>query len=247
MRTNIFVKHYRFVNLTTTCIQSIFEHTARGDWTLTVLDASKDFPAEWIVETPTRGLCLVRTIPSETDLIASFNAAIRQFPAEFYLCLNNDIIVAPQWLEAMETCLQRNPRIGIVAPLYDQADGGWLHFAAPHPSEPEWKTYLSENLAQPGTYRILPHVDNCAWGFTQTLVERIGLPDERFKGAGWGANLDFCWRARQVGFLVVASDGSFVHHGHRMTYGKLDPDYAVKATAERDRVLREKYGTRPIW
>lgn len=248
MHIHIFIKHYRLSKLTDACIASIpdgcasvsNEHTAY----LSVIDGSAE-EAPFVQRAVAPPATIMPLMPN-LGLIASFNWAIQQQKADFYICLNNDVVLAPRWLEGMVKVLQMNHRIGIVAPLYDQEDGGWLHFPAPAYDSPSWKPYLALNLPEPGNYRILPHVDNCAWGFTQRLINSIGLPDERFAGAGWGANLDYCWRAREAGFLVVAADGAFVHHGHRKTWGQ-EPGYVEAQTEMRDRLLKEKYGGRRIW
>jgi cephalosporin hydroxylase len=105
------------------------------------------------------------------------------------------------------------------------------------PEHPERATWVDAHLGASDSVQVTRHVDNCAWAFSQRLIDDIGLPDGAFPGAGWGANLDYCYRAREAGWLVVAARGSFISHRHRATYGRIDPDYA--ANAERHRA--------PVW
>ena len=236
MKSIVFVKHWRLHDVTHACVASVLDNTEEN-YFIVVIDGSADeepytFPNQ---------LVSVKPLIPNLGLIESFNRFIRAMDADLWVCLNNDVIVADRWLEAMIACIKREPRIGVIAPLYDQPGGGWLERSAPPPSDPRWQNHLDKFLAPPGVFAIYPHVDNCAWAFTKRLVDVIGLPDEQFTGAGWGANLDFCYRARKAGFLVAASLGSFVHHSGARTYGG-DPSYRSRSEASRDEILRRKYG-----
>lgn len=237
MKVTVLVKHYQRSDLTDACVESIRRSTPEPH-RLMVIDGSAD-EQPWKSSHPE-----VRVVPvlSDLGLIASFNPFI-DGSADLWLCLNNDVIVSRRWMEGILVALACSPEVGIIAPLYDDPGGAWLYF--PPPPYPvrseEWQAHLDAALPPPGVLQFVKHVDNCAWGFTQRLVDAVGLPDERFTGAGWGANLDYCYRARRAGFLVAVSRGSFVHHAKAATYGA-DLEYRRKAEEARDRVLREKYG-----
>lgn len=235
MNIQILVKHYKFTDLTCDCIVSLKRSDLHGA-TITVIDSSNDF----------KYMCQMydvnhEVISNDIGLIESFNRFINK-DADIVIELNNDVYVHPQWLTAILKVFE-NKKIGIVAPMYSQPDGAYLYFPCPYkPQESEWEKYLNDNLPRPGTFAIHNHVDNCAWSFTKELINKIGLPDGNFKGAGWGANLDYCYRARKAGFLVASSSGSYIYHNHRGTYGKIDPNYVENAMKQRDEYLTEKYG-----
>lgn len=232
MRTLALVKHYRFADLTDACLWSISASAIPLETTVRVIDSTPDadyrFPGVDVVKSD-----------NAIGLIESFNQWIDGFH-DLYVCLNNDVVVHPRWLVGLQEAF--TGQVGIAAPLYDQPGGAWLELIPPYPPDtPERAAWLDAHL-RPHVTSVVPHVDNCAWAFTQALVDRIGLPDGSFGGAGWGANLDYCYRARQAGFTVVVAHGAFVSHRHRGTYGKLDPDYVANAERQRDEALRRKYG-----
>jgi GT2 family glycosyltransferase len=223
MVTVAFVKHYRRADLTDDCVRSLM-HELLPD-RIRVLDGSGAYRSPLVSVT--------RMVPN-SGLIASFNAAIRAEPlrADLWWCLNNDVVVERGCLTAMVEVFARDGRVGIAAPLS---------------SDPSVGHHADGPLGALGEYAVVRHVDNHAWAFSQRLVDVVGLPDERFGGAGWGANLDYCYRARAAGFLVAVSLGSWVRHLGGAEFG-VDPEYRRKAAEERDRTLREKYGDpRAVW
>lgn len=242
MRTRILIKHFRRSNLTDPCVLSTVSAALRlDDWQLMVLDGShaeQPYRLPWSAEVSFP--VSIQSVPIDAGLIASFNPFMRE--ADFYVCLNNDTVLHPRCLIGMEQVVRTHPEVGIIAPLYDDPGGGWLYREPPRatPGTIGWRDVLESRLAPSGAWLSVPHVDNCGWGIAQRLIEAIGLPDEAFQGAGWGSNLDYCYRARQAGFRVAVSLGSYLHHVGAATYGE-DPDYRRNAERARDAALRQKY------
>jgi len=237
MRTQVLVKHYLYKDLTDACLESLtkqefpLDKMESNDFKVTIIDSSPEGTYKYKNN-------VAQKIDNSVGLIESFNRFLDP-EADIYLCMNNDTYAHSKYVWYMTEALSE-PTIGIAAPLYDQVGGGILEFACPYlPSDKEWDKWLDNNLPQETV--DTKHVDNCAWGFSKKLVEIIGLPDGNFPGAGWGANLDYCYRARNVGFRVIANGYAFVHHNHRATYGK-DPNYVANAQRERDEYLTKKYG-----
>lgn len=240
------VKHYKFTHFTDRCITDLIENTLlRTDILLDIIVADGSSLEDAPYEHPTLD---VEVVTTSKDLIPSFNEVINLYPTyDLYFCLNNDILFHENWLNSIVTALEDYPEIGIVAPMYDQPGGAWLEMPVDEPFDGgTYKYWNAVSRRLEGEYGVTfhPHVDNCAWGFTKTLIDKIGLPDPRFTGAGWFANQDYCYRARQAGFKVAAVHSSFIHHDHRGTYGKLNSNYANDAYAEGYTALLKKYGGR---
>ena len=230
------VKHWSFHEVTNKCLNSLI---ALGeDFRITVIDgSSKKLP--YLYTHPR-----IHVVPLEPNLglIPSFNRFWTP-DDDLTLCLNNDVIVSRNWMAEIIGAVNRNARIGIVATLCDDPNAGYLcrKVTDELPGSEEWHQEVIEKLkplAQSHVYTR--HVDNHAWGFTKALTTAIGLPDDRFKGAGWGANLDYCHRARERGFLVAMVLGGYVHHTAGVSYVQ-DPDYRRRSEEERDSVLRAIY------
>jgi O-antigen biosynthesis protein len=52
------------------------------------------------------------------------------------------------------------------------------------------------------------------------VIETVGLFDEETFGAGYGEENDFCIRARQKGWRLVAADDAYVFHHQSRSYGE---------------------------
>lgn len=242
MRVQVLVKHYLYEDLTNACMDSLEKQEIISnsiDWLkYTVIDSTPDSTYKYKnIE--------IEKIDNSVGLIESFNKFL-DTSADMWICLNNDVYAHKYFVDQMAKALATD-NIGICAPMYDQPGGGILEMLCPYkPADTEWSDWIDKHL--PYRYIDTKHVDNCAWGFNKKLVETIGLPDGNFPGAGWGANLDYCYRARKAGFKVVANMCTFVHHNHRGTYGKLDKDYAKHSEEQRDSYLIKKYGNKDeVW
>lgn len=242
MKTQILIKHYKYKDLTDACLNSL-EKSILGDTDVLIIDSTededyhyKDFPVE--------------KIPNTVWLIESFNRFVKD-GYDLYVYASNDVIFHPNWLEGIKLALKEFNKIGVTAPMYDQPGGGVLEMPVRLdliPGSEEWVEYVSKELEKNPTYILTKHVDNVVFAFTGEVKNKIGLMDGNFPYAGWGANLDYCYRARQAGFYVAASGKSFIHHAHRGTYGKLDSEYVKKAEKYRDEYLLKKYGrTDIVW
>lgn len=246
MKVEILIKHYKYEDLTTDCLDSIRLMTMIEPVKIKVIDSTPD--TTFMYQKPLNYSLF--TIDNSIGLIESFNRFIDP-EYDLHLCLNNDVYVHPRFLTSIVQSLERYPEIGIIAPMYDQPGGGILEYPAPpfdwKTDTQNWSDYLSSNLPKDGSVKFAEHVDNCAWGFTKELITKIGLPDGNFPGAGWFANQDYCYRAKQAGFKVAACLGSFIHHNHRGTYNRLDMNYATKAQQEGYEYACKKYGGKLAW
>ena len=236
MKTQVLVKHYKFKDLTDNCLKSLLlSYLDNTD--ILVIDSTED-------EDYSYSNVDVEKISNEIGLIESFNRFVKD-GYDLYVYASNDVIFHPSWLDGLKYAVFCDKQIGVLAPMYDQLGGGVLEMQVPKeliPGSTAWIDWVSEALDNNLDYIETKHVDNVVFAFTGELKNDIGLMDGNFPGAGWGANLDYCYRARMAGYKVVAASKSFIHHAHRGTYGKIDPDYVRKAEKQRDDYLKKKYG-----
>lgn len=216
---HIFILHYADDALTLRCLAALavdpfIEETCR----VFVIDNGS----------PTQFQCsgypAVTVVRSEENrhLIPAFNAAMQQHPAFLYWCLNNDV----------------RPFIGCVQKLYKLFDNPDIGIAAPGSSD-VYAGILYTDPPESGPIMETRHVDNHAWVFCADVVEEIGWPDADGNAhrANWHANRDYCARARQAGYKVVAAKHAYVVHDHKEGFNA-EADRAGEAW------LRQKWGER---
>jgi len=188
MNVTIFILHYEKDFYTNDCVASVAWRGAR------VIIIDNGSPAPYM---PPDGVEVLR-LEENLPLIPAFNHAILRSPSDTYLCLNNDTVAHPKMIERL--CAElKDPKVGIVAPGSSDEGTGILH--VPYPSE-AWGSVDAVN------------VDNHAWGWRHDFMEKAGMPDSsgHTHRACWASNRDYCYRARQAGYRVVAVRGAYIQH-----------------------------------
>lgn len=122
------------------------------------------------------------------------------------LWLNNDTRLSRHFVRGLLEAAVIT-RAGVTAPFYDCH---WVH-------QRDLSSPVADYRPTRKHYRA-PFVDGTCMLVTRRTVERIGLLDDAtFAPLGWGAEIDYCLRARQAGLEVVATRQAFLHHLRAVT------------------------------
>ena len=173
----------------------------------------------------------VLRLHSNIALASAFNRGMERFPdAERILLVTNDVVFPRFTVHELLTAASYE-KVGIVAPMMDDAGAGVLFRSAPDPhkevSLPEWEKFLIETMPT-GNFVRAEHVDNTVLCLTRSFLDEVGMFDEYFDTTGsWYANQDWCKRAWAAGYLVGYSPRAFIHHCRAGTRG----DYQTEADA----------------
>jgi hypothetical protein len=162
----------------------------------------------------------VRLITNEKNLgfPAGNNVAIRDAMArnpDYFLLLNNDTLVAPDFLSKMVGVAESDAKIGAVNPkilYFEPNDRIW--FAGGF-YKPWWSTgkVRGQNRRDVGKYnetREISFATGCAFLIKTGVVRQIGLLDEVFF-LGF-EDLDWTMRAMQAGFRAFYVGSSVIWH-----------------------------------
>jgi GT2 family glycosyltransferase len=162
----------------------------------------------------------VRLIKNEKNLgfPAGNNVAIRdamERNPDYFLLLNNDTLVAPDFLSKLVKVAESDDRIGIVNPkilYFEPPDRVW--FGGGY-YKPWWSTgkVRGENRRDVGEYndtREISFVTGCAFLIKTGVVRQIGLLDEIFF-LGF-EDLDWTVRALRAGFRAFYVGSAVIWH-----------------------------------
>ena len=160
---------------------------------------------------------------------AGVNVGIRdalERGATHVLLVNSDVIVPPDCLAALERALLTTPNAGIAGPVVVSR------------SEPD--RVLSRGMSYSSTTGRMRHLD---YGARHTSETRGGVVDavagalmlirrDVFEQIGFFAeeyffsfeDLEFCLRAKRMGFLTVVADGATVYHEGSQSIGSASSD-----------------------
>lgn len=162
-------------------------------------------------------------VKPEIGYTNAINLGITKGLFPYVIILNTDVIITPNWLTNMMTCLQQVPGCGIVGPLSN---------AASYQSVPDIKTKDQKNWSKnelygnwtpegvsravshlsERVYPIVPFVNGFCMLIKRLVFDTVGLFDAQNFPLGYGEENDFVLRSRAAGFLAVVDDATYVFH-----------------------------------
>lgn len=150
-----------------------------------------------------------------------YNLALKQVTADYYVLLNSDVEVTPNWIEPVIELMESDAAIAACQPkllAYDKKDqfeyagagGGWLDkFGYPFMRGRVFDVCETDT----GQY---DDVQQCFWAtgaafFVRSkLYHELGGLDEFF--FAHQEEIDFCWRAQLAGYKIFVQPASVVYH-----------------------------------
>ena len=158
-----------------------------------------------------------------------------------YVCfLNDDVELSNPFFKPMLETFERHPDAGLVAPAYN---GVFCREAITTlPPEAWWP----QDRDIPVNW-----VDGTCMLISRETLKRVGLLDTHFKAPGWGADVDYSFRASQSGLKPYVSHRAAVWHQNRLggrsaaqLYGSKQ-QWLSQGSAQAKSDLEAKYG--PQW
>lgn len=161
-----------------------------------------------------------------------YNRALAQVPEEYYVLLNSDVEVTPEWIEPIIELMERDPSVAAVQPKirafhakdtfeYAGAAGGWI-----------------DRLGYPfcrGRIFGVTEKDNNQYNDTQEIFWATGaaffIRRKLFHGIGGfdgdyfahAEEIDLCWRLKRAGYKIMVRPRSVVYHVGGGTLNYISP------------------------
>jgi len=218
-RASIIVVSWNGVPYLKDCLDSVLAQIGPEDEVILVDNASTDGSVElvraWYPE--------VRIIenPRNLGFAGGANVGLRAARGDFLILLNQDVRVLPGWLDALIDTFSV-PNVGIAGCklLYPdgriQHAGGLIYWPL---GLPDHLGYGQPDQGQWDELREVDYVTGASWGFRRDVMEQVGLLDEGF-WPGYYEEVDYCFRARKAGWLVVYNPKSAGIHKESVSLGK---------------------------
>ncbi len=225
------------------CLESILAHTERPPFELVVVDnASTDGTREYVAELAVR-FGAVRAIFNATNLgfPAAVNKGTESAAGRQFVIANNDVIVAPGWLESLLRHLD-DASVGLVGPVTNRIGtaaevdidyrtvSGFLEAAAERRSA---RAGCSFEIDLPAMFCV---------ALSRETWDAVGPLDERFD-VGMLEDDDYARRVRGSGRGMICAEDVLVHHFGEASFGALYADGARSELLERNRrIYAGKWG-----
>ncbi len=150
-----------------------------------------------------------------------YNRALKQVEAEYYVLLNSDVEVTPQWLQPLLTYMDAHPEVAACQPKlrsyvdkmkfeYAGAAGGFIdRFGYPFCRGRLFDVVETDNGQYDTVQQVLWATGACLMIRSKDYWEAGGL-DARF--FAHNEEIDLCWRLRIMGRKIICLPDSIVYH-----------------------------------
>lgn len=228
---SIVIPLYNQLKYTKLCLESLQETLTELPEIILVDNASTDGTADYL-----KTLSKVKVISNAENLgfAGGCNTGIKAASGEWVVVLNNDVIVAPGWLDGM----------------LDAAEHWKLQIVTPAIREGEC-TYDINAYARELTGRMQrvirrDRANGICFMAHRRVFDAIGLFDEKFL-IGQYEDKDFFLRAARAGFALGTVGSAFLHHFGSATQKVLKRDSVARPYALKNKAYFAKKWKLPWW
>lgn len=176
--------------------------------------------------------CVCISLDKNYGFTGGYNKALKQVCADYYVLLNSDVEVTPNWLEPMVHLMQSNPLIAAVQPKllaqhtptqfeYAGAAGGYIdQLGFPFCRGRIFEAIETDNAQYQDAKQVF-WASGAALLIKADLYHQLqGLDDDFFAHM---EEIDLCWRLQNAGHQVWVCPQSTVYHVGGGTLQKSNP------------------------
>ncbi len=226
---SIIILNYNNLKYTYHCVQSILQQTHQSEIEIIVVDnASTIGNIDKLKEDFPEVLLIKNTI--NRGFAGGCNDGIVHASGEYFLLLNNDVVLLNNAIDIIANFLSSYPDIGIATCRVENMDGSPQHNCQPFPLN--WKKWLEMSrlhklLSQDTRAKILwgPYFKynqiaypDWVWGtffmFRRSLLN--AFPNQRLTETFWMyiEDMEWCWIARKYGHKIAfVPEARILHFG----------------------------------
>lgn len=234
------------------CIESVFSKRT-FPFDLIVVDDGSDHNTKKFLEKSSikYNFTLITNSESMGYTIAANKGIMRAQNAEYIVLLNSDTIVTYKWLEKLKSCMESDPRTGVVGPLSNAAS--WQSVPklkegndwSLNPLEGYTIEQMSSIITHSSTtsYPSVPLVNGFCYMISRKLIDKIGYLDEKTFPKGYGEEDDYSFRAAEAGFLLKIADNCYIYHHKSKSF---TPEGRKQMIVNSKKLLFEKHSKEKV-
>lgn len=225
--TSIIIPNYNQVDYLKQCIASISKFTNPPYEIIVVDNASTDGSAAYLANLG--GTVRYRVLDSNRGFAGAINIGMMMARGSYLLLLNNDTIVAENWLSNMLACLNSSPAIGMVGPVTNYISGE-QRIEVPYKTIKGMPNFARQhNVPNPSRWQQTDRLTGFCLLMRRELWEQTGFMDEGYTVGNYEDD-DYNIRVRLQGYSLMIARDTFIHH-----FGSV----SMKALGERVTVVND--------
>ncbi|HET9223858.1 MAG TPA: glycosyltransferase family 2 protein [Roseiflexaceae bacterium] len=217
MRATIIVLSWNGADELPACLDAVLSQAGAAADLLVVDNGSVDGSAALVRER----YPAVRLVENARNLgfAAGMNVGMRLLraaaePPDVVVLLNQDTVVAPNWLRSILEPFEQDERIGAVGSKIYYPDGRTLQHAGawiePGRAIPRHYGYGEIDRGQYDQPRDVEYVTGAALALRMRALDQVGLLDEGY--THFVEDVDLCWRLRRASYLVHYAPTATLRH-----------------------------------
>ena len=184
------------LHYTRQCLESLNASGCPDTMIVVINNASTDDTAQFLAQRPE-----LRVIhnPENRACAAAWNQGLKASSTRWIVFLNNDVVVAPDWLHNLIEFAENN-NVDIVTPA--MGEGELNH---------DFTRYAQDVVVKMKSVRRRGDAHGACFVVSSKVFESIGNFDENFRKGGH-EDTDFFWRAKAAGFELATTGCTYIHH-----------------------------------
>ncbi|MCM8709411.1 glycosyltransferase family 2 protein [Clostridium sp. SYSU_GA19001] len=244
-KTIIILVNYNNFTDTIQCVNSLKKLTNKNYEIVIVDNGSQNNSVEEIK----KSLPNIKLIETGKNLgfAGANNVAIKyglENNADFYLLLNNDTIVEPDFLDNMMEIFKNYSKVGIVGSKimyygnkkliwYAGGKVNWLKFRVEHFGLKEIDKGQYDNESE------VDFITGCNMLIKKEVLENIGLLEEDY--FMYYEDVDFCIKAMMKGYKLIYTPKAVIYHKVSVASGGEDSAFAIKWNTRNKIIFMNKF------
>ncbi|MDX1665582.1 MAG: bifunctional riboflavin kinase/FAD synthetase [Saprospiraceae bacterium] len=160
-------------------------------------------------------------LPENYGYAGGYNRALSQIEAEYYLLLNSDVEVLPDWIDPLIEVFRSDASVAAAQPKvrsftrktffeYAGAAGGWIDYLGYPFCRGRIFSVTERDMGQYDSTEEIFWASGAAFLIKSHLFHGIGGFDEDY--FAHAEEIDLCWRLKRGGYKIMAVPDSVVYH-----------------------------------
>ena len=222
-KTSLVVLAYNQLSYTKLCMDSIYKYSDDIDFeVITVNNGSSDGTREYFNSLPNKKKI---NYDVNVGIEKAINDAIDICDGEYFVLINNDIIVTTNWLSNIVKILDSDPKIGAVVPASNTPTNDQIVYAD-YSNTSELQEFAKRyNVSNPRLWEERVDLTMYLVAFRTATLRELGKLDTAYSPGGYDDD-DLSFRYRRAGYKLILAYDTYVHHYMSVTMSEHYVDHA---------------------